>query len=245
MVPLLDTGPGLLKFGLKGVDMLRSCMWKRIVGTVGLVVGLCFANPAWATEPGSPEETIELFNGAILEAMGLRKSEGIFPRYQITHAAVGAAFDMKVLARATINRVHWRTWTPQQQELYIATLQRYQSAVLADRFETGKNITFVIDRTIDAPRGTKVVETRIVRPGEDVEDIQLDYRLVQRSDRWRIIDVYLDSKISEVAMRRSEYSQVVRDSGYDALIEALEKQTKNVLGNAYDSISTASSATTN
>lgn len=224
-------------FGLKGENMLRSCMWKNLSGVLALVAGLCFAAPGWSAEPGSPEDTIELFNSAILEAMALRKSDGIYPRYKITYAAVGEAFDMKVLARATINRVHWRTWTAEQKSRYVATLHRYQSAVLADRFETGKNISFVIDRTIDAPRGTKVCETRIVRPGDNKEDIRLDYRMVERSDRWRIIDIYLDSRISEVAMRRSEYSQVVRDSGYDALIGALEKQTRAVLGSSYEPVS--------
>lgn len=211
----------------------------------GLLLALSLTQTAFAVEPGSPEETIERFNAAILEAMTLDKSDGIYPRYQIMHNAVGDAFDMKVLARATINRVHWRTWSSEQQSAYIMTLRRYQSAVLADRFETGNDISFVIDNTIDAPRGTKVVETRIIRPEEDAEDIGLDYRMVKRADHWRIIDVYLDSKISEVAMRRSEYSQVVRDQGYEALISALEKQTGAVLGPDYKAIQAASVATTN
>lgn len=200
---------------------------------------------ALAFEGGTPQETIEQFNSAILKAMNMGRSEGIYARYKIMHDAVGEAFDMNVLARATINRVHWRTWSEEQQSVYVTTLRRYQSAVLADRFETGNNISFVIDQVIDAPRGTKVVETRIIRPSNDQEDIGLDYRMIERPDHWRIIDVYLDSRISEVAMRRSEYSQVVRDQGYEALIAALEKQTKAVLGPDYDPVQAPSAATTN
>lgn len=237
---------------MKGDYMLRMCMLGRasrfvrnLSSVAGLLLAVSLSQAALAADPGSPEETIERFNTAILQAMNIDKSDGIYPRYQIMHDAVGEAFDMKVLARATINRVHWRTWSPEQQIAYITTLRRYQSAVLADRFETGNNISFVVDRSIDAPRGTKVVETRIIRPGEDEEDIGLDYRMVKRADHWRIIDVYLDSKISEVAMRRSEYSQVVRDQGYDALIAALEKQTGAVLGPDYRAVQAASAATSN
>jgi phospholipid transport system substrate-binding protein len=218
---------------------------RAALGAVAFLASLSVGSAAVAAEPGSAEETIENFNSAILEAMTLPKGQGIFARYKILHEAVGEAFDMKVLARATINRVHWRTWSPDQQSGYITTLRRYQSAVLADRFETGSNISFVIDRTIDAPRGTKVVETRILRPAQGRDDIGLDYRLVKRTDRWRIIDVYLNSRISEVAMRRSEYSQVVRDEGYNALIAALEKQTRTVLGPAYKPVKPASAANTN
>ncbi len=230
---------------MKGVNMLRSCMSKNISGAFAIMAMVCFAGMANATEPGSPEETIERFNSAILEAMALGDAAGIYSRYQIIYSAVGEAFDMKVLCRATVNHVHWRTWTPQQQANYVETLQRYQSAALADRFGSGSNISFVIVRSIDAPRGTKVVETRIVRPGEDKEDIGLDYRMVKRSDRWRIIDVYLDSRVSEVAMRRSEYSQVIRDEGYDALIAALERQTRSILGKDYELVQSASSAAAN
>lgn len=220
----------------RGENMLRYRMWKKIAGALLLIGGFVIAQTVQASEPGGPEETVEYFNNSIISAMALDESDGILPRYEIMYEAVGEAFDMKVLARATINRVHWRTWTPEQQGAYVVTLQRYQSAVLADRFETGRNIRFVIDGSIDAPRGTKVVETRIIRTDEDDEEIGLDYRMVQRSDRWRIIDVYLDSKISEVAMRRSEYSQVVRDNGFDALIAALEEETKEVLGDAYEPV---------
>lgn len=237
---------------VKGNYMLRVCMSARasrfvrnLSSAAGLLLAVVVSQVAVAAESGSPEETIERFNTAILQAMNLDKSDGIYSRYQIMHDAVGDAFDMKVLARATINRVHWRTWSPEQQTAYVTTLRRYQSAVLADRFESGNDISFVIDRSIDAPRGTKVVETRIIRPEEDEEDIGLDYRMVKRSDHWRIIDVYLDSKISEVAMRRSEYSQVVRDQGYDALITALEKQTGAVLGPDYKAVQAASAVTTN
>lgn len=223
--------------------MLRFCMWKRVFGILGILAGIQFAGVAYAAEPGSPEETIEQFNSAILDAMSLGSSADIYSRYKILHDAVGEAFDMKVLARATINRVHWRTWTPEQRAQYVVTLQRYQSAALADRFEGNSRISFAIDRCIDVPPKAKVVETRIIRPGEDKEDIDLDYRLVKRTDRWRIIDIYMNSRVSEVAMRRSEYYQVVRDEGYDALIAALEKQTKRILGKDYEQAHSASSAT--
>lgn len=190
----------------------------------GLSTGVASAN--------APEETITLFTDAILEAMDGDNDYDVVERYEVMYEAINETFDLKVLARATINRVYWTTWSSEQQEAYIERLHRYQSAVLADRFNPGNEISFEIDRTVDAPRGTKIVETRIVRGGDE-EDIGLDYRLVERSDRWRIVDLYLDSKISEVAMRRSEYSAVVRDQGYDALMEALEAQIIEVLGPDY------------
>jgi phospholipid transport system substrate-binding protein len=222
---------------MKGDYMLRRCMFQKTLRALGLVLTLSLLSGVTGVQASEPEETIQLFTDSILEAMDVAEEDGIVPRYQIMHDAVGLAFDMKVLARATINRVHWKSWSKQQQQIYVETLRSYQSAVLADRFSPGGEISFVIDNTLDAPRGTKIVETRVVRgDGDEDDDIGLDYRLVKRSDRWRIIDIYLDSKISEVAMRRSEYSAVVRDEGYHALIAALEDQITEVLGDDYTSL---------
>ena len=207
-------------------------MIQKFTGAVALAGVIAMSS--FSAHAATPEETITLFTDAILEAMDDEADSSMLDRYEIMYDGVGETFDLKVLARATINRVYWKTWSGEQQADYAEMLHRYQSAVLADRFEPGSDISFTIDNTIDAPRGTKIVETSIIR--DDDDDIGLDYRLVKRSDRWRIIDIYLDSKISEVAMRRSEYSAVVRDEGYDALMTALEDQIIDVLGSDYEEL---------
>jgi len=55
--------------------------------------------------------------------------------------------------------------------------------------------------------------------------VQLDYLMRKNGARWRIIDVYLNGTISEVAARRSEYSTVLRQGGSPALIDLLTKKT--------------------
>ena len=67
------------------------------------------------------------------------------------------------------------------------------------------------------------VKTRLVRP--DDEDVTLDYRLRKTDTGWRIIDVYANGTISELALRRSEYSALLRREGFASLIEALDKKS--------------------
>ena len=45
---------------------------------------------------------------------------------------------------------------------------------------------------------------------------------------WQIRDVYLDSAISELATRRSEFSALLRTSGVDALISSLNKKADDL-----------------
>jgi phospholipid transport system substrate-binding protein len=52
----------------------------------------------------------------------------------------------------------------------------------------------------------------------------VDYRLHQRDGAWRIVDVYLNGTVSELALRRSEYSSVVKRDGFDALVRSIEEK---------------------
>ena len=45
--------------------------------------------------------------------------------------------------------------------------------------------------------------------------------MLQSGGAWRIVDVLLDSSISELAVRRSEYARVLRKDGIDGLIATL------------------------
>ena len=38
---------------------------------------------------------------------------------------------------------------------------------------------------------------------------------------WRIVDVYLSGTVSELALRRSDYSGVLRSDGFEALQKAI------------------------
>jgi phospholipid transport system substrate-binding protein len=45
---------------------------------------------------------------------------------------------------------------------------------------------------------------------------------------WRIIDVQLDGKISEMTLRRADYRSVIKRQGYPQLVEALEEKVEKL-----------------
>ena len=49
-------------------------------------------------------------------------------------------------------------------------------------------------------------------------------------EKWQIIDVLLDTGISELARKRSEYSQVLRSEGVPGLLRTLNDKTASLLG---------------
>jgi phospholipid transport system substrate-binding protein len=65
-----------------------------------------------------------------------------------------------------------------------------------------------------------MVRTRIVPVGED--PVELDYRLSGADGSWRVIDVFMNGTVSELALRRSEYSSVYKRDGFESLVSSLE-----------------------
>ncbi len=71
-----------------------------------------------------------------------------------------------------------------------------------------------------APAGGVRVNNQIV-PASG-ESIRIDYLLRQTAGKWRVIDVYLKSSISELAVRRAEFMGILAKRGFDGLIAEIK-----------------------
>jgi phospholipid transport system substrate-binding protein len=78
--------------------------------------------------------------------------------------------------------------------------------------------------------GSLIVETRIVK--SDGKPVAINYLMRGEAEGWHIADVYLDGTISELAVRRSEFSTIMRDQGIAGLISVLNKKSDLLSGSA-------------
>ena len=49
-----------------------------------------------------------------------------------------------------------------------------------------------------------------------------------KDGEWRIIDVYLNGTVSELALRRSEYSSVLKRDGFEKLIVMVDGKAEEL-----------------
>ena len=54
--------------------------------------------------------------------------------------------------------------------------------------------------------------------------LNVGYRLRRSEAGWRIIDIYFNGTVSELALRRSEYSSLIKREGFDALLVKLDER---------------------
>ena len=75
-----------------------------------------------------------------------------------------------------------------------------------------------------------MVRSQIVKANG--EPVSVDYMMRRNGEAWLISDIYLDSAISEVATRRSEFAAILKKDGIDGLIAALNRRADILIATA-------------
>ena len=172
-----------------------------------------------AQAASAPSAVIEKLEAVYLDVMRNAVTLGYAGRFAKLAPALGAAFDFPAMARLSIGG-RWKDLTPEQQAKFVDTFTRLSVATYAGRFTGYSGEKFEIVGEEPSTQGTVLVRTRVVLP--EKEPVQLDYRLRSGAEGWRVIDVFLDGTVSELALRRSEYSALLDRDGFEGLLSALD-----------------------
>jgi phospholipid transport system substrate-binding protein len=197
---------------------------KRAGCRLVLVAWLVFFSPISAQAAQGPTEVVRHFCGQLLDVMQHATALGPRGRYQRLEPIVLGTFDVPFMARLSIGPT-WAKLSSEQKRRVAQAYGRYITAVYATRFDgySGERFEFFGEQQIK--HGT-MVKTRIVKANG--EPVSINFILHDNDIAWQVRDVYLDSAISEVATRRSEFSAVLRTSGIDALIASLNKKADDL-----------------
>ena len=190
--------------------------WSSVV----LAALLMLLSPsARATSPG-PVDVIRQFYVQLQDVMQHATTLGARGRYQRLEPIVLRMFDVPYMARLSIGPP-WAKLMPDQKRRAAQAYGRYLTALYATRFDgySGERFEVLGEQQI---KHATMVKTRIVK--SNGEPVSINFVMHDNDIAWQARDVYLDSAISEVATRRSEFNAVLRTSGIDALIASLNKK---------------------
>ena len=138
-------------------------------------------------------------------------------------------FDFRKMSSWVLGK-YWRKATNKQKEQFTnefkTLLVRTYSKALLDAID--KEINFLPLRSKKKDADDITVRTEVDQKGGF--PIPIDYKLYEKSGKWMVYDVVIDS-LSLVTNYRSSFSKTVRDSGIDELIKKLadrNSDTSNV-----------------
>jgi phospholipid transport system substrate-binding protein len=184
---------------------------RALLAFVGLMAA--WAVPAGA-ELSEPATVAHELNASLLDVMKNAKALGYAGRQEKLGPVVDRAFDVPFMAEKVIGR-HWQTLDDAGRTRWVALFREFLIANYAGRFEGYSGQTF--EDLGDEPSAfdTVLVRTRLLNPPE--ENVDLNYRMHEVAAGWRVIDVMLKGTVSELALRRSDYTAVIDRDGFAAL----------------------------
>ena len=210
-----------------GVSRTRTS--RKLGVRVAIAVLLCLAgrteaDPSAPSAP-SPEQAtrvVEELHATMLDVMKQSQQLGYAGRLARLQPAISSRYDFAFIAEKSVG-LTWKELDAAQRAKLVDSITRLAGSNYAARMAEFSGEHFETIGTENASQNTILVHTRVVDPSGEV--IPLDYRLRATTDgNPLIVDVFYDGTVSELAMRRSEYSALLKKGGIDALLAALEKK---------------------
>jgi phospholipid transport system substrate-binding protein len=135
-------------------------------------------------------------------------------------------FDFEEMTRLAVGRP-WRDATPEQRK----QLEDGFRSLLVNTY-TGALSRAAADKTVEvkplqAGANAKEVTVRSFVKGGGAQPLEIDYRMVNGPQGWKVVDVVVEN-VSLVTTYRSTFAQAVQQGGIDGLIKSLEEKNRRV-----------------
>jgi phospholipid transport system substrate-binding protein len=172
-------------------------------------------------EPASgAAEVIDRFHAALLDVMKNAQELGVAGRRTRLQPVMDQTYDFPGMAKRSLGPA-WAKLDDAQHARFEQVFRAMILRTYATRFDGYESERFETRGAEPSIAGTEIVRTVLHTAKEDVH---LDYRMRATPDGWRVIDVYLGGTVSELALKRAEYTAMLEREGFEALAAALERK---------------------
>ncbi len=181
--------------------------------------------PTWAQTPSAAVVKIQTYYQQLMPTIQQAGRLSVRERDRRFTPVITAIFDIATMARLAVGPA-WKGFSAEQQAAVRDAFARFIVADYASQIKDYSGESFVVDpqTTPETRGGGEIVKTKLLQPGG--RTVNINY-LVRGE---RVIDIYLNGTISDLAMRRDEFASIIASGGADALIKRLRERTDNLLG---------------
>jgi phospholipid transport system substrate-binding protein len=195
--------------------------WRQAALAFALVVS-CI--PARAADPAA--DRIQTFYSSLLETMKRGPQLGMQGRFQALEPAVDATFDIPAMIQFIVGS-SWSGMKDSDKTNLIAAFRRMTVANYAANFDSYDGQQFNVEPNVRQRGPDKIVQTTLVPKGD--KPVPLIYRMREAGGGWKVIDVFLNGYVSELATRRSDFASTIASGGAPALVAKMNQLSDNLL----------------
>lgn len=197
--------------------------WIRAASLAATLLAASTAAYAQAADPAV--QPVQSFYDTLLATMKQGKQLGVKGRYEKLKPVIEQAFDLPGMTRLSVGPA-WNTMSPQDQQALTTALSRYTIANYAANFSSYDGEKFVVEPA-STPRGAdKIVASKLIA---GKETIPFNYRMRQAGSSWKVIDIFLNGYVSQIAKQRSDFGSTVQAGGAQALEKKIDSLSDKLM----------------
>ncbi len=161
-------------------------------------------------------------HASLINIMQAADKQSFQLRYDVMQKTVIENFDSPLIAKVILGR-YWKTLDEKSKTDFIGLFNRLTISTYVDRFDTYKEQSFNYLSTEQMKKDRYLVKTEFVR--KDDEPVSFNYIVQKENDKWKIISVIANG-INDLSLKRADYSAIIKDQGFDALIFDLKEKIR-------------------
>jgi phospholipid transport system substrate-binding protein len=186
------------------------------------------ADAAWAAadslDPAAA--VIQAFYDALLVGMKQAKDLGVQGRFEKLTPVVERTFDLPTMTRIACGP-GWANLPADKQQALVAAFRRMTIANYASQFPEHAGQQFVVDPKASPHHADLIVHSKLI-PAHGAP-VTINYRMRGSGIDWKVVDVYLEGTISQLAVRRTEFTAILHSEGPDGLLAKLQDQSDRLM----------------
>ena len=177
------------------------------------------ANSAYAAPSDPAAIQVQRLHTSLLDSMRAGSNSTITDRYRKLEPVIEQVFDLPLMTRLAIGP-GWTNFSREQQQAAVAAFTRLTIASYAHNFHKFSGEKFELDDNVLKRGEDTIVQAKIISPHDD--PTSLVYRMRESGGLWKIVDVSYDG-VSELTLRRSDFTAAIAAGGAPVLIDHLNK----------------------
>ena len=181
---------------------------------------LTLASPAWAEieQEQAIQAPVNQLHKTLVSIMQSAASTSFEKRYALMEPVITENFNTPLISKVILSR-YWKSLDKNAQTNFIDLFNRLTISTYVSRFDSFNGESFKNLSVVPMKKNRYMVKTELIQPSDD--PVSFNYIVQNDNGQWRIISVIADG-INDLSLKRAEYSSVIKNQGFDALVASLE-----------------------
>jgi phospholipid transport system substrate-binding protein len=208
------------RLGLNGLKSFRMYCLHSLLA----LVAIGFSAVASAQAPESALTVVQQLEQALIQSMKDGAEQGLEQRRRTLAPIVDASLNYERMGRFIFGS-QWLSFPDSDRNAFKQAFRKLSSTNYAARFKKYQGESFELKNSDAQGQRRARVRSHFIK--KDGEAIVFDYLLLGENNEWKIVNIIVEG-VSDLALKRTQYSGIFKKSGMSGVIETMATQEQQL-----------------